>query len=88
MREGAPLIINCDKMVPDFKTKFTSTDEGWPSALIFDKYLWAKKEHHMKVVRPEEDTDMGGVSGVHGVYEMLPEFNLIILSRAENEEML
>ena len=61
MREGCPIIINCDRMAADFKETYISDDEHWPSDIIFNQQEWLLPDNHMKIVREDENFALGGM---------------------------
>ena len=56
-RVNKKLIINIDKLVPDFKGEFTSTAENFDSNLVFDRATWKDTDAHKKIVREDENYD-------------------------------
>ena len=61
MKEGAPLIINIDRMTPDFWEKYNLEEENFPADIIFDQQEWLKEENHAKIVRSHENYSLGGL---------------------------
>ena len=61
MRDGAPLMINIDKLCPDFHEKYNLEAENFPSDLIFDQQQWLIEENHMRIVRGNENYSLGGL---------------------------
>ena len=57
MGKGDRLVINTDKVMPNFKTDFNFAPELWPSEEIFDYKKWRSDECYMKVVKRSENTD-------------------------------
>jgi hypothetical protein len=54
------MVINVEKMPIDFRNVYTSSDDIFPSDLVFDRTEWMKEEHHLKIVTSEEMIGLGG----------------------------
>ena len=64
-RDGKTVIINVDKLSPDFSTQYTGDADNFPAATVFDKAEWEKKENYMKLVRESENFSIGGQNPGH-----------------------
>jgi hypothetical protein len=80
------MVINVEKMALDFKNVYTSSEDIFPSSLIFDRTEWIKPENHMKIVRAEEEIGLG--MNKENTYTMQPSFKIVYLSLADNAEVL
>ena len=83
-RDGKTVIINVDKLSPDFSGQYSSDADNFPAATVFNKGEWEKKDNYMKIVRESENCSIGGQNPGH--YTMQPKFNVIILSSSPEEE--
>ena len=50
-RVGKNLIINVDKLLPNFKNQYSSDSDHFNSDMVFNYEEWHKKENYMKIVR-------------------------------------
>ena len=88
MRSGQTLVVDIAKVSPDFSDpdQYCTKDESiWAADMIFDQKEWCQKSNYIKVVRESENHRLGGLH--HGEYEMLPDFNLLILSTGTKETL-
>ena len=82
MKSGDNLVLFCDKIAPDFKTKMTHK-ENFPADKIFNFAEWRKKENYKSVLRGDEDQD---VFGNKGWYEQKDTFAITVLASYTDEE--
>ena len=83
MRLGSNYVINIGSMTPDFKSQFTS-DSIFPADKVFDREHWFEHDNYIKFVKEDENFGLGGLNPGH--YYMAKDFNLVIVSDAEDEE--
>ena len=62
MRDGETLIINVERLAPNFKEEYAGTEDTWPADLIFNREVWSEEENYMKVVREHENVSLGGLN--------------------------
>ena len=83
MGKGDRLVINVDKVAPNFKTDFNFPPDLWPSDEIFNRNKWRSDECYMKVVKRSENTDNDLRPDR---YEMDPNFLLVYLITYTNDD--
>ena len=77
LKRGQLLVINCDTMVPAFKTDYNKPDKKVPlENLIFDRAAFTDGENYKAILKDGEDVDDHGNVGM---FMMKPDFNIIIL---------
>ena len=84
MRTGQKLIINLDKFKPNFTKDFTN-EHNLPDN-IFEQEIWAERETHMKIVKPDENHCLGS-EGDMANFVLRKGFNIFILFCGPLEEV-
>eukprot|EP00355_Strombidium_rassoulzadegani_P004022 CAMPEP_0168616596 /NCGR_PEP_ID=MMETSP0449_2-20121227/5107_1 /TAXON_ID=1082188 /ORGANISM="Strombidium rassoulzadegani, Strain ras09" /LENGTH=180 /DNA_ID=CAMNT_0008657383 /DNA_START=20 /DNA_END=562 /DNA_ORIENTATION=+ len=82
MKAGERMCIMIGKIAPDFKEQFNDP-LVFPTDTIFDFENFRKIENYKKVVREDEDYDYQNNKGCFMMHE---DYNLVLLSNAQNEE--
>ena len=82
MRVGNTLVINIDKLTPDFVNEWTSREEGeFNAEFVFNFELF--QNQYIKIVKEEENKDR---FGDEGNFFRLDKWNLCILATYESDE--
>ena len=82
MRTGQNLIIDLDKFVPDFKTKYTNEAENFPADTVFNQVAFKDPGAHMKMVRDEENKN---VLGDKDCFMMHENFNIVFVAKYKDD---
>ena len=80
---GNNLVINIDATRPDFVNEYTAGPDLYPTALVFDKGLWAIRENHIHIVRDAENRSQ---DGHQGQFAYVDKFNITILAKYVSDE--
>jgi hypothetical protein len=67
--------INCDKLNPDWKNKFTAADDLFPTSTVFDRKTFMNEEVYRKIIKEDEDTNPAGGEGL----VMVQDFNITLV---------
>eukprot|EP00350_Pseudokeronopsis_sp_OXSARD2_P011954 CAMPEP_0170556550 /NCGR_PEP_ID=MMETSP0211-20121228/17405_1 /TAXON_ID=311385 /ORGANISM="Pseudokeronopsis sp., Strain OXSARD2" /LENGTH=133 /DNA_ID=CAMNT_0010866961 /DNA_START=121 /DNA_END=520 /DNA_ORIENTATION=- len=81
MKSGDTYVLFLDKMCPDFKGKYCG--KMFPTDKIFNFNEWRKQSQYRSILTKEEDKD---ICGNQGMMRMDDDFNIVILSNAEDQE--
>ena len=82
MRTGQNLIIDLDKFVPDFKTKYTNEAENFPADIVFNQVAFKDPGAHMKMVIDEENKN---VLGDKDCFMMHENFNIVFVAKYKDD---